>query len=45
MLLNNPHGQFLKKLVDVNGYPYYVALYNDRYMAVRGIRKLRIYKL
>ena len=44
VLVNNPRGQFLKKLVGVEGDPDRVALYNDSYLAVRGIRKLRIYK-
>ena len=45
VLLYDPRGQFLKKLVDVEGNPDCVALYNDIYMAVGGGRKLRLYTL
>ena len=45
VLVYDPRGQFLKKLVDVEDYPYYVALYNASYLAVGGGGKLRLYKL
>ena len=45
VLLYDPRGQFLKKLVDVEGDPYEVALYNDSYLAVECHGKLRLYKL
>ena len=42
VLLYDPRGQFLKKLVDVEGNPYCVALHNNSYLAVGGGRKLRL---
>ena len=46
VLLYNPCGQFLKKLVDTDGYPGSdrVALYINTYLAVGGER-LRLYEL
>ena len=44
-LLYDPRGQFLKKLVDVEGNPDCVALYNDSYLAVDDGFDLRLYKL
>ena len=45
VLLYDPRGQFLKKLVDVEDGPYRVALNNDSYLAVCDVSKLRLYKL
>ena len=45
VLLYDPRGQFLKKLVDVEGDPDCVALYNDSHLAVGDGGKLRLYKL
>ena len=48
MLLYDPRGQFgqfLMNLVDVEGDSYRVALYNDSYLAVDGVRKLHRVKL
>ena len=45
VLLYDPRGQFLKKLVDVEGNPERVALHNDSSLAVAGNWKLRLYKL
>ena len=45
VLLYDPRGQFLMKLVDVKGDPECVALYNDSYLAVYCGYKLRLYKL
>ena len=45
VLLYNPRGQFLQKLVDVAGNPHRVAIYSDSYLVVYGDRKLRLYKL
>ena len=45
VVLYDPRGQFVKKLVDVEGDPDSVALYNDSYLAVGGNGKLRLYKL
>ena len=55
LLLYDSRGQFLKKLVDLEGtpynnnvtvYPYRVALYNDSHLAVRGgDGMMRLYKL
>ena len=45
VLLYDPRGQFLKKLVDVKGDTDRVALYKDSHLAVCGGYKLRLYKL
>ena len=50
VLLYDSHGQFLKKLVDVEGNPDSVALYNDSHLAVYAdddsyYNKLRLYGL
>ena len=45
VLLYDSRGQFLKKLVDVEGDPYCVALYKDSHLAVAGDKNLRLYKL
>ena len=48
VLLYDSRGQFLKKLVDVEGNPERVALYNYSHLAVGGYSynsKLRLYKL
>ena len=45
VLLYDPRGQFLKKLVDVEYVPYHVAEHNDSYLAVGGDYNLRLYKL
>ena len=44
VLLYDPRGQFLKKLVDIDDYPVYVAL-RDTHLAVSGVGSLRLYKL
>ena len=46
VLLYDPRGQFLKKLVDTYvDYPLCVALYRDTHLAVSGYRRLRLYEL
>ena len=45
VLVYDPRGQFLNKLVDIEGDPDYVALYSDSHLAVYGGGKLRLYKL
>ena len=45
VLLYDPRGQFLKKLVDVKGNPYRVALYNNSYLAVGSGNQLRLYTI
>ena len=51
VLLYDPRGQFMKKLIDVAGIPERVALHNDSHLAVsRGSDvfnpgNLRLYKL
>ena len=45
VLLYDSHGQFLEKLVGVEGDPESVGLCNDSYLAVEVAGKLRLYKL
>ena len=45
VLLYDPRGQFLKKLVDTDDDPDYMALYRDTHLAVGGGRRLRLYEL
>ena len=45
VLLYDPCGQFLKKLVDVDDDPDCVALYRDTYLAISGVVSLRLYEL
>ena len=44
VLLYDPRGQFLKKLVDIDDNPDRMALYRDTHLAVGG-EKLRLYEL
>ena len=45
VLLYDPRGQFLKKLVDTDDNPRFVALYRDTHLAVGGGLRLRLYEL
>ena len=46
VLLYDPRGQFLKKLVDTDDYPGHVALYRDTHLAVGSVGgRLRLYEL
>ena len=45
VLLYDPRGQFLKKLVDVDDAPIHVSLFSDRYLAVGSLYRIYLYKL
>ena len=45
VLLYDPRGQFMKKLVDVDDAPIHVALFSDSYLAVGSYYRIYLYKL